>query len=160
MQKKLFPILPPAHGADLFEGQRKRRRPLKKNTPTHLILKAEKDFGEKAKLVLSEAKRLAPKADIAIMDFTINHDHLHLTIRFPHRRHYAAYVRALTGLLARKIGNGIWKLLPFTRVVGWGKPLQILERYLEKNRLEAAGIMPYQPRRDIYAKWRPKPEAV
>lgn len=154
MQKNLFRIAPPVFGADLFEKKRKRRRPLKTNTPTHLILKAERDFGEKAALVLSEAKRLAPNAEVAIMDFAINHDYLHLTIRFPHRRNYAVYVRALTGLLARKIGKGIWKLLPFTRVVGWGNPLRNLEKYLEQNRLEAAGHMPYQPRRDIYARWR------
>lgn len=156
MQKKLFKLPPPVHGGDLFQKQRKRLRPLAANTPTNLTLKATRDFGEKAALVLSEARRLAPGAGVVIMDYAINHDHIHLAIRFPHRSNYNAYVRALTGILARKIGKGIWQFAPFTRVVGWGKPLRDFEKYLEQNRLEAAGEMPYQPRRDIYAKWRGK----
>ena len=79
-----------------------------------------------------------------------------LSTKVPHRSRYNAFIRSLTGVLARRIGKGIWQLSLFTRIAGWGKELRALEKYLEMNRFEAEGIMPRQPRTDLYAKWRPK----
>jgi len=68
----------------------------------------------------------------------------------PGRKEYNAFIRSLTGLLARKLGKGLWALLPFSRVAQWGKPFRALQKYLEQNRLEAEGVMPYQKRNDWY----------
>jgi hypothetical protein len=156
MQKKLFPLPPNVHGAAFHEGKRKRLRPLSTKAPLHLILKAERDFDDKAAFVLAKALDLAKRFELLVLDQAINHDHLHLVLKVPHRSRYNAFIRALTGVLARRIGKGIWQTSPFTRVAGWGKELRALEKYLEMNRFEAEGIMPKQPRTDFYAKWRPK----
>lgn len=153
-QKKLFSLPPPVHGGDLFQKQRKRRRPLARNTPIHLVLKAERDFGANRGLVLLEAERLANRFKLELLDNAVSLDHLHLVISTPGRREFNAFLRSLTGLLARRMGKGIWKALPFTRVAGWGRELRVLNDYCWRNRVEAAGGMPFEAREDPYEKWR------
>lgn len=153
-QKKLFDLPPPVHGGDLFPGRRKRLRPLAKRTPIHLILAAERDFGAHRGQVLLEAERLINRFGLEMLDNAVNLDHLHLVISTPGRREYNAFIRTLTGLLARRIGKGIWRAIPFTRVASWGRELGILNDYCWKNRMEAAGGIAYTPRKDLYEKWR------
>lgn len=154
MQKKLFDLPPPVHGGDLFPNQRKRRRPLARNTPIHLVLKAERDFGANRGHVLLEAERLANRFNLELLDNAVHLDHLHLVISTPGRREFNAFLRSLAGLLARRMGKGIWRALPFTRVAGWGKELEALNKYCWRNRMEAAGGIPYEEREDPYRHWR------
>ena len=119
MQKKLFPLPPNIHGADFNEGRRKRLRPLSTKVPIHLILKAERDFDDKAAFVLAKALDLAQRFGLLVLDQAINHDHLHLVLKVPHRSRYNAFIRSLTGVLApaptftKKKGSSILLLEPF-----------------------------------------------
>lgn len=86
-------------------------------------------------------------------------DHVHLVIKIGGREEYKAFIRSLTGLLARKLGKGLFALLPFTRIANWGKDFAYLKKYLRKNREEASGARAYEPRRDWYKRFRPSPKS-
>ncbi|MGZ6290217.1 MAG: hypothetical protein ACXWQO_18660 [Bdellovibrionota bacterium] len=149
-QHSLFPKPSLSHGGALARGRRKTLRPLARKRPIHLVLKAQRAFSADGTLLLKETRRLAEKFGLRLYDRALGNDHLHLVLTIPGRREYNAFIRSLTGLLARKMGQGIWALLPFTRVAQWGKQYKALAKYLEQNRLETAGVMPYQPRRESY----------
>lgn len=87
-----------------------------------------------------KARRLAQKFNLKIYALAVNFDHIHLALKIPQRREYTAFIRAFTSLLARKIGAGLWMLLPFTRVVAWGKDFRQVLSYLKKNREEVGGV--------------------
>jgi REP element-mobilizing transposase RayT len=157
-QYSLFQNAPPVHGGELAKGRRKNRRPLAKKRPIHLVLKAKREFGQGRQAVVQETKRLAAKFGLKIYDLALAKDHLHLVLTIPSRKNYISFIRALTGLLARKLGKGIWLLLPFSRVSIWGKAYRELRKYLEQNRLEAAGVAPYKARTDWYRRWRKSPD--
>jgi len=101
-----------------------------------------------------ELKRLADKFHIRVYSFAVAHDHLHFVARIPSRAHYVKFIRALCGLLARKLGAKLWALPPFSRVATWGRDFKALLNYLAKNREEAAGRRPYEPRKDWYKRFR------
>ena len=159
-QLKLFPLKPLIHGGDIDLGKRKRKRVLSTELPVHLTMKANRNFYEHRAHVWDEAERLAGHFNLALLDGAVAQDHLHLVIRFLERKHYNAFIRSLSGLLARKLGKGIWHLSPFTRVVGWGREFKTLREYIERNRLEAAGEIEYKPRKDPYKKWRTKEKSA
>lgn len=146
-QLSLIPAQQPVHGGDLNQGTRKTLRPLARRRPIHLILKSKVAF-EKSNgvLVLAEAKRFSEKFGLKLIDHAFGEDHLHLVLTIPSRRDYNSFIRSLSGLLARKYGKGIWSSLPYTRVAHWGKDFRGLLKYLELNRLEASGDMPYSQR--------------
>jgi len=146
-QLHLIPAEKPEHGGELHKGVRKNLRPLATNRPIHLILKAKMPFhGDVGAVVLSEARRLAEKFLVKVYDHAVADDHVHLVLKIPHRRNYVKFIRSLTGLLSRRYGKGFWSQVPYTRVAFWGKDFRALEKYLEKNRLEAAGELPYKDR--------------
>lgn len=154
MQKNLFQLPPPVHGGDLFPKQRKRRRPFAPGRPIHVVFKAEREFGAHRGPVLLEADRLVNRFGLVMLDNAIALDHLHLALAARRQAQLIAFLRAFSGLTARKLGKGIWKQKPFTRVLGWGRELDTLHDYFWRNRMEAAGGIPYQPRNDLYGKWR------
>lgn len=146
-QLQLIPTENPEHGGTLHEGERKKLRPLASDRPIHLVLKAKMPFrGDTGAVVLTEARRLADKFFLKIYDHAVADDHVHLALKIPHRRYYVHFIRSLTGLLSRRYGKGFWSQVPFTRVVQWGRDYRNLGKYLEKNRLEAAGDLPYKDR--------------
>ncbi|MGZ3649527.1 MAG: hypothetical protein ACXWSC_00220 [Bdellovibrionota bacterium] len=51
----------------------------------------------------------------------MSHEHLHFVARLPSRALYVKFIRALSGLLARKLGAKLWALPPFSRVATWGR---------------------------------------
>jgi hypothetical protein len=154
-QASLFPIAPPIFGGNLPRGRRKLARPLARKRPTHLILKAKKVIFPERKTVLDVVFSQAEKQSIRIYDLAVAKDHLHLVIVIPGRREYRAFIRSVTGLLARLFGKGLWTALPFTRVAQWGAAYRELQRYMEQNREEALGRRPYKPRKDWYQRFRP-----
>lgn len=154
MQKKLFALPPPVHGGDLFPNQRKRQRPFARNKPIHASFKAVRNFGEHRGFVLLEAERLVNHFHLKMLDNAIALDHLHLALTARDQREFSAFLRTFTALVARRVGKGIWESKPFTRVMSWGRELDILNEYFFQNRAEAAGVIPYEPREDYYEKWR------
>lgn len=144
---------PVSHGGDLDPGRRKVRRPLSSRKPVHLMLKAKQPW-KNGRSVMHETRRLTERFKIRVLDLALASDHVHLAIQIPCRRDYVSFIRALTGILARKFGKGLWKALPFTRVAEWGRAYRELQKYFERNRLEFMGWIPYEARRDWYRKRR------
>jgi REP element-mobilizing transposase RayT len=155
-QQSFFSSAPLFHGGEINRGKRKTRRPLCSKRPLHGVLKAKNhNLYTHKSWIESKARALAQKLHLEVYGLAVNFDHVHLVLKLPNRRAYAAFIRALTGLLARKIGVGLWKLLPFTRVLAWGKDFRQALDYLKKNREEAEGSRPYEERKDWYRRYKP-----
>jgi REP element-mobilizing transposase RayT len=146
-QLQLFPEKPDlSHGGELAHGRRKGRRPFARRRPIHFVLKSGKMILPSSRLIEKEIQRLAQRFGLRIYRIAIARDHVHFLARLPGRREYVAFIRSLTGILARKLGRGLWKLLPFSRVANWGREFRGLVAYLQKNTEEALGLRPYEPR--------------
>jgi REP element-mobilizing transposase RayT len=123
--------------------------------PIHLVLKATKPvLFRNRRLVESLTRRLATRFGIRTYGVAIPDDHVHLALLLPSREAYRKFVRSLCGLLARHFGKGLWKCLPFTRVLSWGKDFRNVLAYLKKNCEEALGLREYEPRKDWYRKFK------
>jgi hypothetical protein len=157
MQGSLFPKAPLFYGGEIAPGRRKTMRPLATNRPLHLVLKAGISLGRHEALVTRKVKRLVERFSCRVYDCAVAPDHVHLALLIPGRREYRAFIRSLSGLLARKIQKGLFVLLPFTRVVSWGRDFRLLKSYIRKNQEEASGARPYEPRRDWYCKFKKWP---
>jgi REP element-mobilizing transposase RayT len=90
-------------------------------------------------------------------------NHLHLIVLPKTRASYKAFIRSISGLIARVTlgaergrakGQRFWDALPFTRILEWGRAYRTACDYLLQNTLEALGFIPYKPR-----KAKPPPRA-
>ncbi len=131
------------------KGRRKTERPLDRNKPMHFVLKSKK-----AILLIRNQRSLrkilrkqAGTFGIKIYSETVQRDHWHIVLRVTNRRLYRGFIRALTGLVARLLGKGVWRLRPFSRLVHWGKDLGQALDYLLLNECEVTGIVPYAIRK-------------
>lgn len=158
-QTSFFPSPILVHGGELRAKKRKTMRPLCSERPLHCVLKSSQQilFPNSAKIE-RVARCLAKKFEVKVYGLAVNYDHVHLVLKFPHRRHYIAFVREFTGALARMFGAGLWILTPFTRVLAWGRDFRYVLRYLGKNREEAAGTRAYESRKNWYARAKKKPQ--
>ena len=152
---KQIHLLPPPSlffGGGLEADPKRSQRILSTKLPTHLVLKSKPTFKLfKNKSIIEEIlKKQAKKFGVKIYGLSVQKDHIHLNIRIFSRITYKAFIRAVTGLIARKLGCGIWKFRPFTRIVKWGRPFEILKKYILQNELEIKDIIPYQERRHKY----------
>jgi len=128
-QFSLFPgKIPLHHGGELARGRRKSLRPLSCKRPVHFTLKSRKRIYENRRAVVAELQRQAEKFDIRIYDCAVAHDHLHFLAKLSSRAHYIKFIRALAGLLARKLGAKLWALPPFSRVASWGRDFLELKK--------------------------------
>lgn len=153
-QKSLFPArFSLAHGGTLAPHGRKGRRPLARKRPIHFVLKSKRALYPKRALIERELRRLGEKFSLRLYGIAVAHDHVHFVARIPGRAEYKAFIRALTGILARKLGRGVWALPPFSRIASWGRAFVQLKKYLQQNREEAAGTRPYAPRKDWHARY-------
>lgn len=128
------------HGGSASHGKRKVRRPLDRNRPIHLVLKAtnSQTLLWKQKEIKEIIKRISAKFGIKIHSLAIQYDHVHLNFSFQHRGVYVMWVRALTGILAQKIAGLKFESIPFTRVIAsWGKDYHSVQAYIERNQIEA-----------------------
>lgn len=136
------------HGGDPAKGRRKSERPLKTNRPIHVVLRAKraglKTKERKIQLIL---KKYADRFNIKLYRSSINSNHIHLLLVTSRRLCFQHFLRSVTGLIARLMGNGkLWENLAFSRIANWGKEFRILVEYIHKNRLEALGLISYVPR--------------
>src|SRR5690606_8263040 len=77
-----------------------------------------------------------------------NFDHMHIALRFKHRRDYVRFIRAVTAHIVKSLTRlfgfslaGIFDLRPWSRVVHWGKAFLSLKKYIELNQLEAENLI-------------------
>lgn len=143
---------PAAFGGDLLIDPKRSIRPLSTKNPTHLVLKSKPTFQlfKKKSVIEQIIRKQAKRFGIKIYEISIQKDHIHLNILIFSREMYKRFIRSITGLIARKLGKGIWKLRPFTRVTHWGKAYKTLKNYVLQNELEIQGVIPYQKRRHKY----------
>lgn len=146
-QLSLFAKPKPEHGGDGRKGKRKSARLLCTKRPIHLVLKANKKglYQNKAYFE-AQIHKFAARFRLKIYGIAVNHDHIHFIAKIATRELYKSFIRALTGALALRFGKGIWALLPYSRVVEWGRAFRAVLAYLKKNREEASGERTYEPR--------------
>ncbi len=134
----------------MLKGNPKWKRPLDSKLPIHLTLRASKSVlrlpktFRKVEVLISEVAR---KHGVRIYKRANVGNHLHLALKIPHVRRWAAFIRELTGRLGLVLreflgGARLWLQRPHTRVVrGWQKAFGIVKEYIELNILEAEGII-------------------
>jgi REP element-mobilizing transposase RayT len=138
------------------KGNPKTQRPLVTRQAIHLVLKSSKATGKHSLLLFHREieillRKQARDFGVKIYAFANAGNHLHLLIRIHNRRNYRAFIRAISGLIMRKVfgfekGHGgrhanLWDARPFTRIVAWGKDFLGVKDYLLINELETEGFL-------------------
>lgn len=142
-QQNLFiEKVPLSFGGSLLKGRRKARRPLDSKRPLHLILKAEESVILFRHVLKIEEiiRRQNQRFGVQQYSLAIHADHIHFVVKTPQREIYRRWIRALTGVLARKMKIK-WRLRPFTRLMCWGRDFINSLSYLRSNNLEASFIL-------------------
>ncbi len=144
------------HGGEVRLGKRKILRPLARKRAIHFVLKAKQKIYPHRSRIEKELQHWSDKFGLRVYDRAVGPDHVHFVVKIPGRQQYLSFIRALTSALTGFLGKNCWKLLPFSRVLHWGKDFLQVKKYLQKNRDEASGKVTYEPRRDWYKYKRPK----
>jgi REP element-mobilizing transposase RayT len=145
------------------KGNPKTKRPLAAKQGMHLVLKSSRAQGKYSFLRFSKdiesiLRKQASNFGVKIYDFANAGNHLHLVIRIHNRETYKSFIRAISGLLMRKVfglerGRGahsaLWDARPFTRILTWGKDFSAVKNYLHINRLEMIGLKREEARATI-----------
>ena len=102
-------------------------------------------------------KKFAERFKVEIIRLSNNHNHLHYHLRFPAKKAYVKFIRALTAAIViavtgctrwtKAMPKKFWDLRPYTRVVENFSQYAVYESYLDLNDLEAEGF----PR--AFARW-------
>ncbi|MAV92470.1 MAG: hypothetical protein CL676_13710 [Bdellovibrionaceae bacterium] len=148
-QLRLIPKPKLSNGGSL-QNTRQTQRILSHRKPIHLVLKSKKThnlFRHRSgiqNLLINQAH----KFNITLHTWSIQKDHVHISLKIPNRESYIKFIRAFTGLMARKLGKGLWTQRPFTRVLsGSQKDFWNLNNYIFRNEMEVFGIWKLSDRR-------------
>jgi putative transposase len=145
-------------GGGLLKGNAKTKRPIDSKLPMHAILKSSKAIGKWSLRSPTNIRRVrqlvestCAKYGISLLQYANAGNHFHLLIQVKNRRLWPAFIRELSGEIARIVcgthahsglGQKFWDSRPFTRIVaGWGKPYSIVRDYVAINQLEAVGVL-------------------
>jgi REP element-mobilizing transposase RayT len=121
--------------------------------PILLTLRAEKSGMRKLGVfhkVNAQVYAIAKKHGVRVYSYSNVGNHLHLLIKIPRIRRWAAFIRELTGQIAQLMLKNIdlpkdlkfWKYRPHSRIVrGWKKAYKIAKEYVELNELQATGCI-------------------
>jgi len=142
---------------------RKVSRPFDSKQLIHAVLKGRPGsalrFTKSVKSIQGLLFKIASRNGVRLVDFAINHDHIHLMLsarsaeKFRHfLRHFSSEMGKQYKRLRKKFGiesgAGLWIHRPFTRLLSWGKKSRLVVRnYFNKNRLEAFGFIEYTARK-------------
>ncbi len=131
-----------------LQNTRKGKRILSSKRPIHLVLKAHKNnLFRNRDFVQQTMENQARNFDHTVLTWSVQKNHIHILLRISSREMYVRFIRAFSGLVARKLGRGLWKVRPFTKVLSWGRETWNVNNYIFKNEMEVFGIWSYQPRR-------------
>lgn len=139
------------------------QRPMDSKKALHLVMKSSRATGlrsfkskELESRVWEIISRNAEKTGVRIYGYANGGNHLHLLIRAKCRDDYNRFIRTITGLIARLVGESekgkplkkkFWDGRPFTRIVSFAaQEFKTVKTYLLRNTLEAIGWMPYVAR--------------
>ena len=150
------------HGGDLLVGKRKSKRPFDRKRPLHLVFRSDLAVGRHSFLMPANKQKardllmfFAKKWRIRIWDVSFNSNHIHLLASALDRQSLNHFLRAFPGAAAMAItgarkGHSLlkkfWSVRVYSRIVEWGRAFGIVRRYILKNRLEAEGVISYEPR--------------
>lgn len=149
-------------GGTLIKGNPREARPISVKRPMHLVMRSSlavksHSFLHRTRVRQIEAlcHRLGRELGVKVYQYANSGNHLHLIVLPRSRVAFHAYLRALTGLIAR-ITMGVergkcldkkfWDARPYTRVITWGREFRAVALYIAQNTLEALGFVPYTPR--------------
>jgi hypothetical protein len=147
-------------GAYLKESNPKEKRPISIKNSMHLVVRSVLakgplsllKFHDDIQYIIDTQARLF---GVKVYRLANGGNHLHMIVLPRSRKAFNGFVRAITGLIARKVLGAergcpkaikFWEKRPFTRIVEWGRDYKRLCRYLAQNTLEALGFIPYSPR--------------
>lgn len=149
-QKTLFKISDYKSDFGGSLNSKNRRRPLSKTLPIHLVLKC--DISKSGSLLKHRVQvefylaKFSKQFGIKVYKKAIVSNHAHVVALFQSRLQYRQFIRALTGAIAKSL-KVKFLFRPWTRLLNWGRPLQIAIQYTLQNQMEALGVTPYRPRR-------------
>ena len=157
MQDSLFKKTALYHGGEYSLGKAKIRRPLSSKHSHHIVLRVTSEVSsllvkERRHFITSQIKKWSKHFGVRIYAQSINSTHIHLLIHSKHLPSLRNFLRVLPGQIAQQLGKGVsqfWMHLIFSRVVMWGKAFTIAMKYIEKNTLEAAGLLTYKRNRSL-----------
>ena len=142
-------------GGSLHKNKRKTQRPLSTSKVHHLVLKAENLQFRFPGVSLTKAKNkidksihhFAAKYNIKILSNSVNYNHTHSAIRFTNRQDYMRFIRAVTADVVRVLSQhfsidlkGLFNVLPYTKIVEYGRQLNSLLNYIQINIFESEGV--------------------
>jgi REP element-mobilizing transposase RayT len=167
-------------GGDLLRGRRKSARVFDPKRPLHVVLRSScstgpqslKRFDRKISEILN---RQCEVHGVRVYARANAGNHLHFVLKAASRRALRAFLKAVCGLIARKvtgsergsarassigstsrrqrrasfeasIGDRFWDARPFSRVVAWGRDFAGVKNYLHLNRVEALGFSRHESR--------------
>ncbi len=151
-------------GGSYLKNHPKEKRPITTRKSMHLVMRSLLAVGTRSFLrqdqklqaiINKQAKRFGVK----IYRFANGGNHLHIVILPRSRKAFNAFIRSITGLIARFVmktqrgtpmRESFWEKRPFTRVVEWGNAFKNVCAYLVQNTLEALGFIEYKPRKSRF----------
>jgi REP element-mobilizing transposase RayT len=151
-------------GAYLKNSNAKTKRPVTTKRSMHLVLRALVAKGvlsllRKEKKIKEIIYKQARVHGVKVYRLANGGNHLHLIILPRSREAFHAFIRSISGLIAREILRAergcpknlrFWDKRPFTRIMEWGREYKAVLNYLEQNVLEAYGFIPYQERKNRF----------
>lgn len=146
-------------GGTGIKGHRKSARPLSRKYVVHVVMKSSQARGSnsllgpcQARMVRQVLRLQSQKTGVQLLDVVNLGMYLHLTLRIPSRKAYTDFIRASSGLIARKIlkkerggavdssrkaslkgQKGFWDSRPLTQILKSDKGWHSFFRQLRKN---------------------------
>lgn len=144
-------------GGSLLKGAHARSpRPVSCSNAMHIVMRSEVAKGTRSlrhrnhhQKVNQIVRAQAAAWGIRIYNYANVGNHIHILLRPSSRRRFMAFIRSISGLIARAVlgaergrarGIRFWQARPFTRIVKWGKDYVIAKQYVDINGKEALGF--------------------
>jgi hypothetical protein len=151
-------------GGSLIKGNAREARPISVKRPMHLVMRSTRAKGEHSLLarrmrIERAIRKVGKLTGVKVYRYANSGNHLHLVILPRSRPAYHAFIRAISGIVARiALGvergrpgahdtRGFWDALPFTKIIEWGRQFANAHWYVLQNKLEAEGFTDYRPRK-------------
>jgi REP element-mobilizing transposase RayT len=147
----------------LKKSHAREARPISIKRPMHLVMRSTLATGERSFLRAKRARkieelvhRLGKEKGVKVYRFANSGNHLHFIVLPRSREAFKAYIKAVTGIIARLTlgaergsakNTRFWDAKPYTKIIEWGREYKTVCSYLLQNTLEALGFIPYTPRK-------------
>jgi len=137
----------------------------------HLVFRSRfHKMHAKARRINEVLQRTAKRHHVHVYRFSNNNNHLHLVVKGKYRRELQNFLRVFAGRVAQLVSGAVrgnaaklsfWELPVWSHIIE-SKAFRFVCAYVEQNALEAAGVIPYQPRgrRSAATRVRKRPEAA